>query len=440
MTSGILFVDQSGAPGGGQLSLLDIANHRRVACKVVLLSDGPFRVMLEEAAVPVMVLPAPPAFTGIAREEGGLGALRAVIPTLVLAGRLARLARGHDLIYANTQKAMIVAALAGKLARKPVIWHLRDILSSAHFGRVQLWVAARLGNGCISRVIANSTATAEAFVAAGGDPDRVSVVHNGITAAGFGPVCPERQLRLRAELGLGPEPLVAVFGRLAPWKGQHVLIEALTLLPGVRALVVGAALYGEEAYADSLVRQAEAMKVAERVHFLGFRKDVPELMSLARVVVHTSVAPEPFGRVLVEGMLAKRPVIASRAGGALEIIEDGISGVLVPPGDPGALARALAGLIHDEARAARIAANGGARARRLFSLEAMLARIDQEIELVVAAASRRRQARWSLTRKPARCDRLDVRLRRAAAPESIPEADPGRTLGQPGPRADSSPG
>ena len=348
----ILFVDQSGAPGGGELSLLEIAKHCREACQVVLLSDGPFRALLEEAAVPVAVLPAPPGFIGIARERGGLRELRALAPILKLARRLARLADGHDLIYANTQKAMVVAALAGRLTGKPVIWHLRDILSGDHFGRAQRWAAVRLANSWISRVIANSTATAEAFVTAGGDRARVTVVYNGIDASACGRLSDERRMRLRADLGLGQEPLVAAVGRLSPWKGQHVLIDALPHLPGVHALIVGAALYGEDAYAEKLQRQVTALDLADRVHFLGFRSDVFDLMSLASVVVHTAVAPEPFGRVLVEGMLARRPVVASRAGGAVEVIEDGISGVLVAPNDPHALAQALTDLLSDESGAA----------------------------------------------------------------------------------------
>lgn len=389
----ILFVDQSGALGGGELSLLDIAKHYRDGCRVVLLSDGPFRTALERAAVKVTLLAAPPALTGIKRERGGLRKLHALAPILGLARRLARLAEGYDLIYANTQKAMIIAALASRLAGKPVVWHLRDILSSDHFGRAHRWTAVAAANLWVSQIITNSTATAEAFVASGGDRGRVTVIYNGIDPSPFAPVSHERQMRLRAAFGLGGEPLVAAFGRLSPWKGQHVLIDALALLPDARALIVGAALYGEEAYADGLRRQAEALDLTDRIHFLGFRSDISSLMGLASVVVHTSVAPEPFGRVLVEGMLAKRPVIATRAGGALEIIEHGTSGVLVPPADSGALARALAELLSDEAQAGRIAANGYSRARRHFSLDAMLARIEQTVDGVLARSARPGQMR-----------------------------------------------
>lgn len=380
----ILFVDQSGAPGGGELQVLDIAKHYRETCEVILLSDGPFRAMLEKVAVPVTVLPAPPAFIDIRRDRRNAYKLSALAPILGLAQRLARLAEGHELIYANTQKAMILAALAGRLSRKPVIWHLHDILSADHFGRGHRWVAVRLANSLVGRVIANSRATAEAFVAAGGDSTRVTIIYNGIDPSPFALVSEQQQAHLRAGLSLERAPLIGAFGRLSPWKGQHVLIDALRLLPGVHALLVGTALYGEDAYAEGLRRRAEAMNLADRIHFLGFREDIPDIMSLVSVVVHTSVAPEPFGRVLVEGMLAKRPVIATRGGGAPEIIEDGTSGVLVPAADPGALARALAGLLNDKVRAGRIATNGHERAHRHFSLDAMLARIDEEIASVLA--------------------------------------------------------
>jgi glycosyltransferase involved in cell wall biosynthesis len=163
-----------------------------------------------------------------------------------------------------------------------------------------------------------------------------------------------------------------------------VLIEALALLPGVHALLVGTALFGDEAYADGLRRRAALMNLVDRIHFLGFRNDVPQLMSVANVVVHTSGAPDPFGRVLVEGMLAKRPGVPSRAGGIADIIEDRTSGVLVPPADPGDLAHALADLLNDNAQAGRIAANRHERANCHSPLDAMLGRIEQEIVSVLA--------------------------------------------------------
>ena len=294
------------------------------------------------------------------------------------------MARGYDVLYANTQKAMIVGALAGKIAGKPVIWHLHDILSADHFSRTSRRLAVAAGNLLVSRVLANSRATAAAFTESGGMAERVRVVYNGIDPAPFRSVVQAEMDNLRRKLGLVGVPVVSVFSRLAPWKGQHVLLKALARLPGVHALLVGAPLFGEDDYAKDLRQQAKALDVADRVHFLGFRPDVPSLMRLSDVVVHTSVAPEPFGRVIVEGMLALKPVVAARAGGAGEIVDDGVSGVLVAPGDANALAAALAGLLANPAKAQALAETGYRMALERFSLRSMLENVEQQIQHVLA--------------------------------------------------------
>jgi glycosyltransferase involved in cell wall biosynthesis len=97
------------------------------------------------------------------------------------------------------------------------------------------------------------------------------------------------------------------------------------------------------------------------------------------VVVHPSVLAEPFGRVLVEAMLAKRPVVATRAGGVPEVVTDGETGVLVPPGDARKLGEALDALRRDPAWGAALARHGSERARRRFSRTAMLAGVDRVI-------------------------------------------------------------
>jgi glycosyltransferase involved in cell wall biosynthesis len=166
---------------------------------------------------------------------------------------------------------------------------------------------------------------------------------------------------------------MAVFGRLHAWKGQHIAIDALAQLPADCQLwIVGGPLFGEHDFEAQLHAQVERHGLVPRVRFLGFRHDVPALMKAADVVVHASTLPEPFGRVLVEGMLAGRPVIATAAGGVAEIITDGETGRLVPCADAGAMARAVSALRADPAHAAAIAAAGNQRARDVFGVDAMV--------------------------------------------------------------------
>ncbi len=384
MSPRILFVDHVGVLGGAELSLLDIARHFKETSRVVLFEDGPFRERLARTGVAVEVLPAPGAVARVARE-GGLGRdLRAVPGVLGLARRLARQARGCDVLYANSQKSMIVAAVAGLLARKPVVWHLRDLMTAHHFSRLHRGMTTCIANMLVTRVITNSQATCRAFIESGGRAGRVATVYNGIDPAPFDAIEDGQVERLRKKLAPEGMPLIGVFSRLAPWKGQHVLIEALRHAPEAHALLVGEALFGEEArYAEALRRQVRRLGLTDRVHFLGFRDDVPQLMRAVDVVVHTSTAPEPFGRVIVEGMLAEKPVVAARAGGALEIVEDGATGLLVPPGAPRLLAGALQKLLTCPGLAARLARAGHAAARSRFSMRQMLEGVAQQINHIV---------------------------------------------------------
>ncbi|MBI2407055.1 MAG: glycosyltransferase [Gemmatimonadetes bacterium] len=230
-----------------------------------------------------------------------------------------------------------------------------------------------LANWGAARVIANSQATADAFVRAGGRARIVRVVHNGIAAEPFDAVRDADAQALRAQYAPAPSYVMAVFGRLHAWKGPQVALRALSALPADCQLwVVGAPLFGEHAFEAELRSRAEQLGVASRVQFLGFRDDVPTLMRAADVVVHASTLPEPFGRVIVEGMLARRPVIAADAGGVREIVTDGVTGVLVPPDDSAALAQAVASLRADPARAAAIANAGADHARRAFTVDGMV--------------------------------------------------------------------
>lgn len=374
---GVLFVDHAGVLGGAELSLLDLSAAFGARSEVLLLADGPFREALESRGVRVHVealgalkhvkketrIPGPAAFADAAR----------------IATHVSKRAKSHRVIYANSQKAFVVAAAAGLFARRPVVWHLRDILAPPHFSGTNVRAAVTLANLRAARVIANSRATAAAFTGAGGHESLVRVVHNGIDPAPFDAVTIESATAARAALRLPAGAfVVALFGRFHPWKGQQVLLEALARLPRVHALFVGAPLFGEEAFASALQAQAARTGVADRAHFLGFRADVPELMRAADVIVHASVYPEPFGRVIVEGMLAERPVIATRAGGVTEIIDDE-TGVLVPPNDAAAMAQAIESLAADPSRAANLAARGAARARAGFSVTAMVRGVEEAI-------------------------------------------------------------
>lgn len=382
MRSRVLFIDHVGTLGGGELSLIDVARAYRDTSTVVLLTDGPFRERLAREGIRVEVIDGGDALRAVRRESDWPG-VKAVWRAAALGWRIAAIARQHDCLHANSQKAFVVACLAGVLARRPVIWDLNDLLIPAHFSRMNIRIDVTLANYVARRVIANSQASATAFVAQGGRRDKVRVVYNGIASDPFDAVTDADVEAVRRELGVDGRPVVGVFSRLGEWKGQDVALEAMCHLPDVRLLLVGDALFGEERYRDALRAQVTRLGLTDRVRFLGFRSDVPRLMRLVQAVLHTSKAPEPFGRVIVEGMLAERPVIATRAGGVEEILQDGVTGILVSPGDPAELAGAVRHLLADPNRAEQIARAARRTAEARFSVEAMVCGMTEYMEEVV---------------------------------------------------------
>jgi glycosyltransferase involved in cell wall biosynthesis len=381
----VLFVDHAGVMGGAQHSLLDIAEAHRERSAVALLEDGPFAAALEARGVRVVRIDGGAALRSIKKTSvfPGVGSLSAVAR---MARDVARVAEPYGLLYANSPKSFLVAALAGTIARRPVVWHLRDILGQGHFSAANVRAVVSVANWRAARVVANSRATADAFVAAGGKPSLVTVVHNGIDPAPFDALGPNTCREVRAELGIPAEAfVVGCFSRLHPWKGQSVVLDAVTPMLGVHALVVGGALFsGEAPYEAELRARAELPSLAGRVHMLGARDDVPRLIAACDVVVHASVLAEPFGRVLVEAMLAGRPVVATNAGGVPEVVTDGETGVLVPPGDARALGEAIDALRQDPARRSALARRGAVHAREHFSRDAMLAGVRRVIDEVAA--------------------------------------------------------
>lgn len=364
----LLFVNHASRPSGAELVLLDVVRAFPGAA-AFLFEDGPLRPALEAAGVTTLLPSRASGFTSIKRDRSLLRALPHVAGLGRMTLGLAATARRFDALYANSQKAFVLGAPAAFLARRKLIWHLHDILSTEHFARAQIRLTITLANRLAARVIVPSRAAAAAFVRAGGRDQLLRIVANGLDA----PPSPDPAPRL-----LSQPFQFGVFSRLAPWKGQEVALRALAELPEGGCLIVGGALFGEDAYARRLHRLAAELGVAERVRFLGHRDDVPALMRSVDAVVHPSTEPEPFGRTLVEAMLARRPVIAAASGAAPEILDDGQAGLLVPPGDAAALAAALRRVAAGEAAA--LVDGAEHRARTLYDG----GRMRREIRAVVA--------------------------------------------------------
>ncbi|WP_371424273.1 glycosyltransferase family 4 protein [Tardiphaga sp.] len=377
----VLFVCHTGAISGAELVLIDLVQPW-VGEAAFLFEDGPLHQALAAKGLKVRVSRWGKGLTDVRRDSSILKAFPLIGRLGAIIAELTGEARRHDVIYANSQKAFVLSAVAATLARRPLIWHLHDIISSEHFGATQRRVQVTLANYCTAKVIVPSQAAADAFIAEGGRKELVAIVPNGLDV----PPDANTPLEIRRELKLPEGPLVGVFSRLAAWKGQHIVLQALAKTPGVSCIIAGAALFGEEPYAEKLNRMVADLGLGDRVHFLGQRNDVPRLMRAVDAMIHPSIDPEPFGRTLVEAMLAGVPVIATDAGAASDILEVGKAGTLVPPGDVDALATAITRVMSHPPELAGQLRYAEARARSHYSVDQMLQTVSSLIGRAAAGA------------------------------------------------------
>ena len=374
----ILFVSYTAVLGGGELCLLDFAKAYRDTSQVVLLTDGILKTRLEELDVQVEVLAASRSLAQV-KVSSGLSSLKSLGGLWRLGRQIAKKSQDFDLIHANNQKGFVVAAIARFLGGAPVVWHLHDILTANIFSPLNRKIAVTLANWCATRVMVNSQATGDAFIAAGGNSRLLRTVHNGFDSSVFDDL-EDDQTALRESLGIPSDrPLIGMFSRLSYWKGQHILLEAASKLTDVHVLLVGDALFGETEYTQKLQNLAAIESLKGRVHWLGFRQDIPALMKACDAIAHCSTAPEPFGRVIVEAQLAKRPAIATLGGGTSEIIDHEVTGLLIPPEDPELLVAAMQKIFSDRAFTEQIVTAAYQSAKTKFAIAAVCAEFEMAI-------------------------------------------------------------
>jgi L-malate glycosyltransferase len=363
----VLVVSHAVGVWGAQLRLIGYAPHlaERGVRFTLAAPPGELAEAWVEAGLPHVALELPPHID--LRRAGGTGsrrptaALREAAAQLRSARRIAALAAGFDVVLSFNLQAHLESVLAARRARRPVVVEVVDLVRGGLGLRF-----LRLATALADATIANSAATAATL---GPRARSVQVIHPGVDLERFAPG--PADAAVRAQLTAVPEaPLVGIVGRVDPRKGVGVLVGAMARLEGpaaeARLAVVGDVGIGTAE--DTAALRATAHRLlGDRIRFVGRRRDVPEILRALDVLVSASYA-EPFGRALLEAQASGVPAIGTRSGGVPEFVEDGVTGLLVPPLDPAALAAALQRLLGDASLRDRLAAAGRAQAERRFEL------------------------------------------------------------------------
>ena len=273
--------------------------------------------------------------------------------------------RGIQIVHTNSMKAHILGGVSGRAARVKVLWHVRD-----HIAPPYLPAGAARAMRIAARLLPHHVVAVSASAARTVGRRDVTVLHQSVPLPELNG---ERPANGRVRIGL--------VGRLAPWKGQDVFLDAAERLaprfPDATFVLAGGALFGEDDFERDLRRRAEREPLRGRVEFLGFCDDVWSVYRDLDVAVHASTLAEPYGNVILEAMASRTPVVAAAAGGPLEIVEHGRTGLLVRPGDGAALAATLEPLLADPEERRRLGRAGRKHVERHFSLERDARRLEQ---------------------------------------------------------------
>lgn len=393
----VLFVDTVPRLSGAEQSLADLAEGARevgIEPIVCLPGEGPLSSRLRAGGVLVRTLAMDSALLTVSRKTLARKpwiAFARLWAFLAVGWRMRKLIREVQprVVHSNTLKAHLLCILPCLVTRTPLVWHVRDILAKSWVSKIFVRLA-RLS----SVVIVPSRAVAEPFRARKKVFRKVRLVPNGIRVADFVDAREDRSLR--EMIGARrKDPVIGIVGRIAPWKGQEVFLRAAAMLaqrhPKARFAVVGAVLFPEndapfDAYLHRLVLD---LGIAEQVAFLG-HQSAPEAMAACDIVVHASLEPEPFGRVIVEAMAAGKPVVAA-AGGATNEILPPAAGFIVPPGRPELLADALDRLLGDPELCEHMGDAGADVAASFFGVERVVLSVAQIHRALAARAARKRR-------------------------------------------------
>jgi glycosyltransferase involved in cell wall biosynthesis len=389
----VLFFDHTAELGGGEIALADLIRHldrARVEPIVVLGSEGPLEERIRGFA-PVHVMPIDSAVVGARKDALGLAMLfqlAAARAAIRYVFRLRRLLNEQDIevLHTNSLKAFVLGGIAGRLQGVKVIWHVRDRIADDYLPPRVVWVMRHLAKILPHFVIANSRATLETVQLK--DKPPAMVIGSGVDLSKFSP---SRASASSNEPNTARSKIVGLVGRICPWKGQHIFIEAAALVharcPNVRFQIIGAALFREHDYELELRRTVEQQRLERVVEFTGFQSDVARAISGLDILVHASTVGEPFGQVIVQGMACELPVIATKGGGVPEIVQDGVTGLLVPMGDAPAMAHAICRLLEDTSSARNMGVQGRKRAVEHFTIERSTQRLMEVCERVIGRAS-----------------------------------------------------
>ena len=255
--------------------------------------------------------------------------------------------------------------LAAKLSGIKCVSHERGINPAFPF-------LARYFAKRIDAIVCISNAVETNFKDKGINFGNLVQIYNGIDPEKVIVKKPLNEIRQQHDVQMS-DVVVGVVGNIRGWKGQETIIKSVNLIkdsfPNIKCLIVGDTSSDSVDYLEHLKNLIKEYGIESNIIFTGYQSNVADYMNAMDIVVHTSVLPEPFGRVLIEAMALSKPLIGSKAGAVPEIIDDGVTGLMFTPGDEQDLAKKLQTMLGDMDKAKKMGEKGSERLAKEFHIK-----------------------------------------------------------------------
>ena len=356
----VLYIDSSERIfGGGQISLLELLaniDKTKFLPLVIVSKEGKLKKEIKKLGAECRVIPMP--------------SLRWLNPFHFLAGIwrifIYTSKKKVKLIHSNTSRATLYAGPVAKILGIPLVWHVRIPHPDNLLDRILVPFCSRIV--AVSRCVKRRFGEFKKI--------KVKIVYNGVDTKKFSPGLAEDDVRKKFQIN-SKDIVIGAVGRLSPEKGLEYLISAIrdvvNVYPRTKVLVVG---NGDDRYRLSLQAKVKDLELSSHIIFAGFYEDMPQILRCMDIFSLPSLS-EGFNRSLLEAMACGLPVVATSVGGNIEIVQNGVNGLLVPPGNPEALASAVTELLKDKEKARKMGLEGQRLVEENFSMEKNVEKIER---------------------------------------------------------------
>ncbi len=382
----ILFLTHVGDPGGAEYKMIDFCCALNNPIEVVYMQRGTLKEILDFHNIKNTLIEIPKQLNNFKRNSGILATLRAVPAVITMIVKLIKKCNqpDSDVIVCMSQKSFIMASLGKVFFRKPIIWFMNDRLDTGYFSPVVIKIIKYFAYFFADLVVLNSQDSLKLWLK-NTAIKKADVIYSGINEKKISASLANAHdtiQHLREKFTHNGNKAVGIVGRISSWKGQHILLEAATLGHNFNVIIIGDAFFNETTYKESLHTFIQDNHLEDRVIFTG-HIDNPEIyMAACDIITHCSTTPEPFGRVLVEAILAGKPVIATNGGGATEIIQHQKTGLLTTMSDATALNNAIQYYIDNPMETATIIKNAHNHVMNNFTLDISIEKFQSLIDTI----------------------------------------------------------